>query len=66
MTDFGEFNKNEVSYIKPIKYDKVCIMDGENLGKKGVLVALNNNLGVVRLSDGIVLNVDKEKITKVE
>lgn len=65
ITELGEFSRNDVEYIPPSKYDKVCVLEGSDVGKSGILVAVNNTVSIIRSSDGSFISVPFDAITKV-
>lgn len=64
VTDAGSFARAEVEYVAPEKYDRVCVLEGEDSGKSGILVAVNNNISLIRSSDGGLISVPFGSITK--
>lgn len=64
MTKNGVFGREEVAFVMPQKNDLVCVLDGEKKGTSGVLIAINDNFGVVRSSNGPVIHLPMEQISK--
>lgn len=65
ITEVGTFDRDEVGSVPPAKYDRVCILEGDDVGKSGILIAVNNNISVVRAYDGSFINVPFGSITKI-
>lgn len=65
ITEAGAFDRDEVECVTPAKYDKVCVLEGDDAGKSGILIAVNNNTSVIRASDGSFINVPFGSITKI-
>lgn len=65
VTDLGEFDRADVEYVPPLKYDRVCVLEGRDAGKSGILVAVDNDVSVIRSSDGSFISVPFGTITKV-
>lgn len=65
ITEAGAFGRDEVECVAPAKYDKVCVLEGDDAGKSGVLIAVNNDASVIRACDGSFISVPFGSITKI-
>ncbi|KAL0263963.1 UNVERIFIED_CONTAM: hypothetical protein PYX00_010877 [Menopon gallinae] len=65
VTEDGAFDRDEVGCVAPAKYDRVCVLEGDEAGKSGILVAVNNNTSVIRAYDGSFISAPFGSITKI-
>ncbi|KAF7684164.1 Transcription elongation factor SPT5 [Astathelohania contejeani] len=62
----NSYKRESVSFICPDKFDKACILEGEDAGTTGILVRITGNDGIMRTSDGSVKNVIINTLTKMK
>lgn len=53
-----------VNWVFPEKYDKVRVMEGKEEGYMGILIGIEENIGIVRDDNGDVKNIKVDYLTK--
>lgn len=64
ITRDGTFAPEDVAFVLPQKNDLVCVVSGEKKGTSGILIAINNEFGVVRSNAGPVVHVPIDKMSR--
>ncbi|KAI5148787.1 transcription elongation factor SPT5 [Enteropsectra breve] len=60
------YAKEDINFVVPEKYDNIVVMSGDNSGKEGTLVRINDESGVIKMLNGDSFNVSLKNISKKE
>ncbi|AFM99455.1 SPT5-like transcription initiation protein [Encephalitozoon hellem ATCC 50504] len=64
ITKDKTFSAEDVSFVKPQKNDLVCVLDGEKRGTCGILIAINGDFGVIRSTNGPVVHLPLDQLSR--
>ncbi|EPR79391.1 Transcription factor SPT5 [Spraguea lophii 42_110] len=65
LKDGTRIKREDLTYVYPNRYDRVCIMEGERKGFTGLLVKIIEDKGDVRSSEEMVKDVPLKDISKM-
>ncbi|KAI5169654.1 transcription elongation factor SPT5 [Pancytospora epiphaga] len=59
-----KYQRTEVSFIMPEKYDNVMILEGVHTGTEGALISIKGDSGIVKTADGASYQVKISELSK--
>ncbi len=58
------YASDEVSFVAPMKYDQVVVLKGPYIGTSGVLIDIENSVGIVRTNNNLSHKVKLSELSK--